>query len=107
MVSILSGTSIRDPQSQKPAAANEAPTPKSATVLSTIFPSPSARARPGGGWLNVRFYPNSDRRANMLKSTIRANSRLMHRSSASLFDHLVGAAKQRKRHRDAERLRGR
>src|ERR1019366_3721508 len=49
IVSMLFGTSIRDPQSQKPAAASEATTPTEVTILSTtlIF-SPSANHAPGG-----------------------------------------------------------
>src|SRR5262249_22351287 len=41
-----------------------------------------------------------------LLAALRANNGLVHRSKKNLLDHLVGAAKQRKRDRQAERPSG-
>src|SRR5262245_25123186 len=56
---------------------------------------------------HVRFTPKADKQADISLSPLCANSDLTRRSKkAALFDHLVGACEQHRRHLKAERLRG-
>src|SRR5262249_22188247 len=55
---------------------------------------------------NVRFTPESDIKCDIMESPLWANSRLMHRSKGSLFDHLIRARLHRWRHADAKGLGG-
>ena len=55
---------------------------------------------------NVRYASDSDHSRYESELTLWAKNRLMQCSKYRLFDHLIGAAEQRKRDGEAERLSG-
>jgi hypothetical protein len=59
------------------------------------------------GQCHVRYFPDSDRNADITGGPVRAIfCREQMQQMASLLDHLVGERQQRRRNVDAERLRG-
>ena len=55
---------------------------------------------------DVRFTPNSGHSPTRSRCLLWAKSSLMHCSKKSLFDHLVGGRKQRRRNGQTEHFRG-
>jgi len=55
---------------------------------------------------DVRYYPQSDRNSDMPDGRCVPLATKVQCSKSGLFDHLVGAGKQRRRHGEAERLSG-